>query len=157
MTIATDAPSRTILSKAEAWLARIPAALPLLMLRVALAVPFIRSGLTKWDGILSVSASAKYLFANEFKLHLFGQAVPYPFPLAAAWGAAIGEIAFPVLLVIGLFTRFAALALFAMTIVIQLTVPEGWANFHLPWAAMALALVVYGGGPLSLDRLLRGS
>ena len=60
----------------------------------------------------------------------------------------------PVLLVLGLGTRFAALGLLAMTAVIQLTVPEGWANFHLPWAAMALALVVYGGGPLSLDRML---
>lgn len=153
----TAEPSRNLLSKAEAWLARIPAALPLLMLRVALAVPFLRSGLTKWDGFLSLSPGAKYLFANEFRLHLLGQAFPYPFPLAAAWGAAIGEVAFPVLLVIGLFTRFAALALLGMTIVIQLTVPEGWANFHLPWAAMALALVAYGGGPLSLDRLLRGS
>jgi putative oxidoreductase len=38
--------------------------------------------------------------------------------------------------------------------VIQLTVPEGWANFHLPWAAMALTLAVYGGGRLALDRLI---
>lgn len=42
-----------------------------------------------------------------------------------------------------------------MTAVIQITVPEGWANFHLPWAAMALALVVFGGGRLSLDQLDR--
>ncbi len=41
-----------------------------------------------------------------------------------------------------------------MTAVIQLTVPEGWANFHLPWAAMALTLAVYGGGPLALDRAI---
>jgi len=51
-------------------------------------------------------------------------------------------------------TRFAALGLFFMTIIIQLTIPDGWANFHLPWAAMALALVVYGPGKLSLDRLI---
>ena len=60
----------------------------------------------------------------------------------------------PVLLVLGIGTRFAALGILAMTAVIQITVPEGWANFHLPWAAMALALVVWGGGALSLDRLL---
>ena len=41
-----------------------------------------------------------------------------------------------------------------MTAVIQITVPEGWANFHLPWAAMALALLVFGGGKLSVDSLL---
>lgn len=50
--------------------------------------------------------------------------------------------------------RFAALGILLMTAVIQLTVPEGWATFHLPWAAMALALAIYGGGPLALDRLL---
>ena len=60
----------------------------------------------------------------------------------------------PILLVLGLGTRFAALGILAMTAIIQLTVPEGWANFHLPWAAMALALVVYGGGQLALDRLI---
>jgi putative oxidoreductase len=40
-----------------------------------------------------------------------------------------------------------------MTCVIQLTIPDGWANFHLPWAAMALSLIAFGAGPLSLDRL----
>ena len=146
-------PAQSPLARVESLLAGIPAAVPLLLLRFGLAVPFLRSGLTKWDGFLSVSPGTHYLFANEFKLHLFGQAFAYPLPTLAAWGAAIGEIAFPVLLIVGLFTRFAALALLGMTIVIQLTVPEGWANFHLPWAAMALALVVYGGGSLSLDRL----
>ena len=67
--------------------------------------------------------------------------------------AGISEIVLPVLLVLGLGTRFAALGLLLMTAVIQLTVPEGWANFHLPWAAMALALIVFGGGAASLDRV----
>ncbi|TIO99853.1 MAG: DoxX family protein, partial [Mesorhizobium sp.] len=47
-----------------------------------------------------------------------------------------------------------ALALLIMTGVIQLVVPEGWANFHLPWAALAVAIIAVGPGPLSLDRLL---
>jgi putative oxidoreductase len=41
-----------------------------------------------------------------------------------------------------------------MTAIIQLTVPDGWANFHLPWAAMALALMVFSGGRLSLDGVI---
>jgi len=41
-----------------------------------------------------------------------------------------------------------------MTGVIQLVVPDGWANFHLPWAAMAIAIVALGAGPLSLDHLV---
>lgn len=136
----------------ETLASSIPAALPLLALRVALAVPFFKSGLTKWDGFLQLSGGARYLFTEEFRLHILGQQIPYPFPLTMAALAGIGEIVLPVLLVLGLGTRFAALGLLLMTAVIQLTVPEGWANFHLPWAAMALALIVYGGGAASLDR-----
>jgi putative oxidoreductase len=139
------------LARVEGWFAAIPHSLPLLLLRIALAVPFWRSGLTKWDGFLQLSGGAEFLFAQEFRLHIFGQQYPYPFPIAAAYGAGIAEIVLPILLVAGLFTRFAALALLIMTAIIQITVPEGWANFHLPWAAMALALVVFGGGRLGLD------
>ena len=67
----------------------------------------------------------------------------------------LAELVLPVLLVLGLFTRYAALGLLVMTAVIQLTVPDGWANFHLPWAAMALTLVVYGGGRIALDALVK--
>jgi putative oxidoreductase len=147
-------PLRCAMEGVESRLAAIPAALPLLALRVALAIPFYRSGLTKWDGFLTLSGGARYLFQEEFRLHLFGSQIPYPFPLAAATMAGIAEIVLPVLLVLGLGTRFAAFGLLLMTAVIQLTVPDGWANFHLPWAAMALALAVFGGGALSADRLL---
>ncbi|MGY6707325.1 MAG: DoxX family protein [Rhizobiaceae bacterium] len=146
--------SSNLIHRADGLLAAIPASVALLALRIALAVPFFRSGLTKWDGFLSVSPGTRFLFANEFKLHIFGQAYAYPFPLLMAWAASIGEIILPILLVIGLFTRFAALGILFMTVIIQLTVPAGWANFHLPWAAMALALVVYGGGSLASDRFL---
>lgn len=138
---------------AEATLSAIPSSLPLLALRIALAVPFFKSGLTKWDGFLTLSAGAQYLFAEEFKLHILGAEYPYPFPLVMAHLSGIAEITLPILLVLGLGTRFAALGLLAMTAIIQLTVPEGWANFHLPWAAMAFALVVFGGGRLALERL----
>ena len=41
-----------------------------------------------------------------------------------------------------------------MTAIIQLTYPDGWANLHLYWAAMALAIITFGPGAVSLDRLL---
>lgn len=151
----TTAPSRrpSILGEANALLAAIPQAFPLLALRIALALPFYTSGLTKWDGWFSLSLGARYLFEQEFRLHLFGAAYPYPAPLPMAFVAGCLEIGLPILLVIGLGTRFAALGLFGMIAIIQLTVPDGWLNFHLPWAAMALTLVVFGGGVFSLDRL----
>ncbi|MEQ1943747.1 DoxX family protein [Mesorhizobium sp. VNQ89] len=145
----------SLLGRAECLIASIPHWLPLMTLRVALAVPFYKSGLTKWDGFLQLSGGAEFLFTSEFRLHILGQQYPYPFPLAAAYGAGIAEILLPILLLLGLFTRFAAIGILAMTAVIQITVPEGWANFHLPWAAMALALASFGGGKFSLDFRLR--
>jgi putative oxidoreductase len=125
-----------------------------LCLRVALAVPFFRSGLTKWDAPGVLSPSAVYLFSDEFRLHLFGHAVPFPAPLLFAYVDGVLEIVLPVLLVLGLATRLSALALLAMTSVIELVVPDAWATFHLPWAAMALALIALGAGPMSLDHLI---
>ncbi|WP_315755483.1 MULTISPECIES: DoxX family protein [unclassified Bradyrhizobium] len=123
------------------------------VLRIALAVPFFRSGLTKWDGLLSLSPAASYLFEDEFKLHVFGQAYDLPWPTAFAFFDGVAEIVLPVLLVAGLATRLSALGLLMMTAIIQLVVPDGWANFHLPWAAMAVAIIALGPGPVSLDRL----
>ena len=41
-----------------------------------------------------------------------------------------------------------------LTAIIQLTYPDGWVNFHLYWAAMALAILIFGPGAISLDRPL---
>jgi len=136
------------------WLARVAQVLAPPVLRIALAVPFLKSGLTKWDGFLSLSPAAEFLFEDEFKLHIFGQAYDFPLPTVFAHVDSIAEIVLPVLLVIGLATRFSALGLLVMTGVIQLVVPEGWANFHLPWAGLALAIIALGPGALSLDHLL---
>jgi putative oxidoreductase len=141
-------------SRAGNLLARFPTSLVQLALRIALAIPFWNSGLTKWSGWFDVSDGAVYLFAEEFKLHVFGREFAYPFPGAMATMSAVAEIALPVLLLLGLGTRFAALGLLFMTAVIQLTIPDGWANFHLPWAAMALAVMAYGPGRASLDHLI---
>jgi putative oxidoreductase len=130
------------------------APLSLLALRFALAVPFFRSGLTKWESFGHLSDSALYLFREEFRLHLFGAELPYPVPVLMAHASGIAEILLPVLLVLGLGMRFAALGVLLMTCIIQITIPDGWANFHLPWGAMALALFTFGAGPLSVDHLL---
>ena len=125
-----------------------------LMLRIALALPFFRSGLTRWDGFMSISPATLFLFENQFKLHIFGGAYNFPAPDTVALIVAIAEIALPILLVLGIATRFAALALLVMTGVIQLVFPDGWANFHLYWASLAVGLMALGPGPLSLDRLI---
>ena len=116
--------------------------------RLSIAGIFFLSGRTKVEGLLTVTDSAYELFRTEYKLPL----VP---PELAAHLAAYAEHLFPLLLVLGLFTRLSALSLLGMTLVIQLFVyPSAWAT-HLSWAALLLYLAGRGGGRLALDRLLR--
>lgn len=125
------------------------------VLRVALALPFFRSGLTRWDIPFHLAPSTLYLFEEEFRLHLFGQAFAFPAPDTVALLTATAELTLPTLLLLGLATRWTALGLLIMTGVIELVAPEGGLNFHLPWAAMAIAIMALGPGPLSVDRLIR--
>ena len=124
-----------------------------LVLRVALAVPFWRSGMLKWAGFLRLNDTAVTLFSDEFMLHLPGGPYHFPAPAVMAFLSGCGEIMLPILLVLGLGTRFAGLGLLFMTLIVELTVPDGW-PIHLTWAAMALALMAYGPGNISLDHLL---
>ena len=123
------------------------------ILRIALALPFFRSGLTRWDGFLSLSPGTIFLFEEQFKLHLFGRLYAFPFPIACAYLVGIAELLLPALLMLGLATRLAALGMLIMTGVIQLTNPDGWANFHLYWFAISLAIIDVGSGRLLLDHL----
>ena len=123
------------------------------VLRVALATPFWRSGVNKWDGFLQLNDVAVLLFTTEFKLHLPGGPYAFPAPEATAFLVGSAEILFPVLLVLGLATRLAASALLVMTLVVELTVPDGW-PVHVTWAAMALGIMAWGPGRFSLDALL---
>jgi putative oxidoreductase len=148
------APSNPIARLTSVVFALVPAWLPLLILRIALARPFFASGLTRWDGWFTLSVGTKILFAQDYKLHIFGAAIPFPAPEMVATMASTAEIVLPILLAFGLLTRWAALGLLMMTGIIQLTYPEAWANFHLYWAAIALAILTFGPGAISLDRLI---
>ena len=124
-----------------------------LVLRFGLAVPFWRSGILKWDGF-QLNDTAVDLFTSEFMLHLPGGPYPYPAPATMAFLSGCAEIVFPVLLVFGFATRFAATGLLFMTCIVELTVPEGW-PIHITWAAMALGIMAWGPGRLSLDYGIR--
>jgi putative oxidoreductase len=125
-----------------------------LVMRLALAVPFWKSGILKWNGFLRLSDTAVTLFTDEFMLHLPGGPYHYPAPALMAFLSGCGEITFPVLLVFGFATRFAALGLLVMTAIVELTVPDGW-PIHITWAAMALAIMAWGPGRVSIDYWIR--
>jgi DoxX len=101
----------TVLTRAETVAQKpFPLSLASLALRFALAVPFFKSGLTKWEGFLKISETPELLFTEEFKLHIFGAVYDYPFPKLMAWGSSLGEVILPVLLVFGLGTRLVGCA-----------------------------------------------
>ncbi|WP_421839673.1 DoxX family protein [Novosphingobium sp.] len=126
----------------------LPETVLLLVARLGIAAVFFQSGRTKVEGLLTITDSTYYLFETDYKLPL----VP---PHLAAHMATYSEHLFPILLVLGLGTRFAALGLLGMTTVIEVFVyPDAWPT-HLSWAAILLPLIAKGGGALSLDRLLR--
>lgn len=133
---------------AAALAALLPHDLLALVDRIGIAAIFWLSGRTKVDGWLHITEGTYELFRSEYRLPLLP-------PELAAHLAAYAEHIFPILLVLGLFTRGAALALLGMTLVIQLFVyPDGWPT-HLSWAGLLLYLAGRGGGRLALDRALR--
>ena len=92
--------------------------------------------------------TALALFADEYKL-------PVLPPQLAAYMAVTIELVMPVLLVLGLLTRPAALVLLGMTAVIEIFVyPQAWPT-HLQWTAILLVLLCRGAGRFSMDDLVR--
>lgn len=125
----------------------LPDAVLLLAARLSLAGIFWRSGRTKVEGLFTISDSAVSLFAEEYQLPLLDPAV-------AATLAAVAEHALPILLALGLCTRYAAAGLLGMTLVIQIFVyPDAWPT-HLSWMALLALNLAKGPGPLSLDAWL---
>lgn len=134
---------------------------PLALLgRFAIAGIFWKSGQTKIEGLAidivsgeftfgmpRLSDSVVALFRDEYKLPL----VP---PELAAPMAAMAEHLFPLLILIGLATRFSALALLVMTATIQLLVyPDAWPT-HGVWATVLIYIAARGPGCVSLDHLI---
>jgi putative oxidoreductase len=117
-----------------------------LALRLFVAAVFFKSGLTKianWDSTLA-------LFENEYAVPLL------PPDIAALLGTGV-ELFFPVLLVLGLGTRFAALVLFVFNAIAVISYPDLGAvglKDHQTWGLLLLVTLTHGAGALSLDHLV---
>jgi putative oxidoreductase len=114
--------------------------------RLYVAQVFFLSGLTKirdWDTTVA-------LFSDEYK-------VPVLSPAMAALLGTGGELALPVLLVLGLGGRFAALGLFVVNAVAVVSLGEiapAALQQHVFWGSLLAGLAIFGPGPLSVDRLV---
>lgn len=133
-----------IVSQLYGLLDRVPYWLLALPLRAAVAVIFWDSAMThlaNWQTTL-------YMFATDYRL-------PFLPPVPAAYMAVSIELSTPILLVLGLLTRPAALVLLGMTAVIEIFVyPQAWPT-HIQWTAMLLILLCRGPGLVSVDYLLK--
>jgi putative oxidoreductase len=123
----------------------------LLALRVYVAWQFLKSGwlkITGWESTL-------YLFQDEYH-------VPLLPPAVAAVAGTAGELVFPLLLIAGLLTRYAAAGLFAVNVVAvvayaHVLLAEGFEaaiGQHYLWGLMLATLAVFGAGRWSMDALI---
>jgi len=125
----------------------IPTAAVLLVARLGVAAVFFMSGRTKVEGLLTITDSTYSLFETEYALPILPSDV-------AAHLSTYGEHLFPILLVLGLFSRLSALGLLGMTAVIEIFVyPDAWPT-HLSWAGLLLPIIARGPSAWSLDHLL---
>jgi putative oxidoreductase len=143
---------RTLLQRALLVTRRVDRLQPvaLLALRLYVASIFFRAGIVKisdWGATLA-------LFHDEYKVPLL------PPDLAACVGA-FGELAFPVLITLGLLGRFGAAGLFVVNAMAVISYPQLWTfecpagiQAHFYWGAILLALVLFGPGRLSIDHLI---
>lgn len=146
-----------LLTQAISLFEKIPYSLIAFIARFSIAAVFWKSGQTKVEGFAidlingtfelgepRLAASTLPLFRSEYH-------VPLLSPEVAAHLAAFAEHFFPVLILLGLATRFSALALIGMTLTIQLFVyPDAYPT-HGTWIALLLLLVAKGPGRLSID------
>lgn len=111
--------------------------------RVYVAQVFFLAGVTKlrdWSSTLD-------LFAYEYQ-------VPLLPPVLAAWLGTAGELILPILLVLGLSGRVAALGLSGVNVMAVLSLPdmpEAAFQLHVFWGSLLAGLAVYGPGPWSVD------
>lgn len=151
----------TLFNTLETALKNIPESLILFIARFSLAAVFWLSAQTKIDGFAinfismqfqlgwpHISDTTYFLFEHEYALPLLP-------PAFAAVMATIAEHVLAVLVLIGFLTRYAALGLALMTLVIQIFVyPDAYAT-HGTWLAISLLLMRKGAGKFSLDQLRR--
>ena len=143
---------RTLILRAQAVTGLVDRLQPvaLLALRLYVSSVFFRSGLVK----LSDWSATLALFHDEYKVPLL------PPDLAACVGA-FGELAFPVLIVLGLAGRFGAAGLFVVNAMALISYPQLWGfdcpaglQMHFVWGTILLVLALFGPGALSIDALV---
>jgi len=153
---------RRMIDGFNAACAFIPYALVALVLRLLMARLFFLDGQTRVEGTPIPLTWRDFELSAVLPMQLKAEAasvfwrVPHVPAGAIAWAVAGAEFALPILLVAGLLTRFSALVLLGVTVLLQLYVtPEALWTAHVYWASILLVLVSLGAGPVSIDALVK--
>jgi putative oxidoreductase len=144
----------SIVATLVALCAVIPYALVALGLRFVMARVFFPSGQTKIEELsivlpAEIKASTFQLFETDYA------SLPIP-PTMAAYAFTYAEFVLPVCLVVGFASRFAALGLLVMTVLMQIYVTPGlWWTTHIYWVSILMVLMSVGPGAISIDAGIR--
>jgi putative oxidoreductase len=114
--------------------------------RILIGLVFFQSGLTK----LASWSTTLALFQGEYS-------VPLLPPTLAAWLGTAAEVGFPVFLILGLGSRYAAFGLFIFNVIAVISYPDLSAvglKDHQYWGLFLLVTLLHGPGKLSLDNLI---
>lgn len=146
------------LNKVLALFALTPDTLIAFVARFSIAAVFWKGGQTKIEGLKLDFVAGQFQLGwprlADSTIDLFKDEYHMPFAEILAPLAAFSEHLFAALLLIGLATRFSALALLGMTLVIQIFVYPGLYTSHGVWAACLLYLMAKGPGKISLDHFI---
>ncbi|MEO0443101.1 MAG: DoxX family protein [Pseudomonadota bacterium] len=145
-----------VISPINRLLAKIPEWLINLCMRIVIFKVFWFAAQTKIVGWTIAGQHFAFwnLTDNTFLLFDFEYGVPLLPSTVAAYMGTFGEFFLSLMILFGFLTRFAALGLLVMTMVIQLFVyPDAWWATHVYWVLPLLYLAKNGGGKLSLDNI----
>jgi len=148
---------RKTLSSIDRMLSSIPEWFISLAMRLVIFKVFWFAVQTKVQGWTIAGQHFKFfgITDNTFLLFDFEYGIPLLDSTIAAYAGTFGEFFLSLLIILGLFTRFAALGLLIITVIIQFFVyPDAWWTVHVYWALPLLYLIKFGGGKLSLDYLI---
>ncbi len=116
--------------------------------RIYVGLIFWNSGTAKFSDMEETVELFDPAEDGEFVISFLPESLPPEIP---AYMATVGELVLPIMLFIGLLTRFGAAGLLIMTVVIQFFVPGFEDHQHYLWMIILAMLIGYGGNKLSLD------
>jgi len=147
---------KELFSTLNSFFAKIPEWIITLAIRLVIFRVFWLSVQTK---IIGWTIAGQHFKFWELTDNVFFQFWDYPAPLDSnfmIYAGTFAEFFLSIAILLGLFTRYAAIGLLGVTLVVQFVEPAGWWAAHVYWVLLLVYLVRQGGGLVSVDRVLAG-